>query len=94
MSKPLPPCLGKITGNTQPKNCFECRELFTVENGIIRYCEPIWKIKGYRLEWVTNRNQIYEYFKIEYEKLKFPRKCSAMACALENGILNSSISFF
>jgi len=77
LSRPLPLCLGKITDNTQPKNCFECREVFTVENGFIRYCESLGKTRGYRLEWVKDRNQIYEYFKIEHDKLKVLEKCGS-----------------
>lgn len=84
LSRPLPPCLGKVIDSTQPKNCFECRELFTIENGIIRYCEPLGRIKGYRLEWIKDRKQIYKYFKIEHGKLKLSRKCSFCLFRIRN----------
>jgi pyruvate-formate lyase-activating enzyme len=82
LSRPLPPCLGEITDDSQLKNCFECRELFTVENGFIRYCEPLKKIKSYSIEHIKNRHQIYEYFKIEREKLKPPKFCSTCLFSL------------
>jgi hypothetical protein len=84
LSRPLPPCLGKITDNSQPKNCFECRELFSVENGSIRYCNGIKNSKEHRLELVKDRSQIYNYFKTEYDKLKHPEKCKACLFRIRN----------
>jgi sulfatase maturation enzyme AslB (radical SAM superfamily) len=84
LSRPLPPCLGKITDNSQPKNCFECRELFTVENGSIKYCDGIKNNKEHRLELVKDRSQIYNYFKTEYDKLKHPEKCKACLFRIRN----------
>lgn len=84
LSRPLPPCLGEITDNNQPKNCFECRELFSVENGIIKYCDSIKNKKGYRLESVKDRNQIYTHFKNECDKLKLPEKCKVCLFRIRN----------
>jgi len=75
LSRPLPKCLGVIVDSNQPKNCFECRELFTIENEFVKYCETIGEKKGCRLEYVKNRKQIFDYFEIEHDKLKIPDKC-------------------
>ena len=84
LSMPLPLCLGIKVDNNQPKNCFECRELFTVQNGFVRYCEPLGRIKGHKLESIKDRNQIYEHFKIEHNKLSISEKCEFCLFKLRN----------
>jgi len=75
LSRPLPRCLGNITDSNAPKNCWECRELFGVENGFIKYCPPLKNEEGYRLKQVKDRKQIFEYFEAEHNKLKLSEKC-------------------
>jgi len=84
LSMPLPPCLGIKVDNNQPKNCFECRELFTVQNGFVRYCEPLGRIKGHMLELIKDRNQIYKHFKIEHNKLSISEECEFCLFKLRN----------
>ncbi len=74
-SRPLPRCLGFATRPNNPKNCFECRELFTTEDGQVKYCEPSGGLVGWSLDSLKDRNQIYEYFKIEHDKKGYPEVC-------------------
>jgi hypothetical protein len=64
LSRPLPRCLGIEPKNDEPKNCYECRELFIVNNqGDILLCPNIYKIKLSKKEIkeIPNRKQIYSY---------------------------------
>src|SRR3989338_901965 len=74
LSRPLPPCL-KMEMDKQPKNCFECREMFTVENGIIKFCEPLKNKFGPELKQVNNREQIFDYFNSVHSNMKIPEIC-------------------
>jgi len=82
INEPLPRCLfvydyDKITEHFKiPKNCFECDELFSVEeNGMIRACHTLGNRLGPKLEYMNDRNQIYEYFKTFHQELKPSNKC-------------------
>jgi hypothetical protein len=77
LSRPLPPCLGKITDDSQPKNCFECRELFTVDNGFIRFCEPFKKVLGPEFKQLKNRDQLYTYFASIHERMEILYICKS-----------------
>lgn len=77
LSRPLPRCLGVITDKNQPKNCWECRELFTIDNEWVKTCEPF-KNKGmFELSQVNNRNQIYQYFSSISSAMNIPKKCKS-----------------
>jgi hypothetical protein len=75
LSRPLPRCLGFATRPNDPKNCFECRELFTIEDGQVKYCEPSGGLVGWSLDSLKDRNQIYEYFETEHDKNDYPKFC-------------------
>lgn len=75
LSRPLPRCLGFITEKTDPKNCFECRELFNVKEGYVKYCDAYNGFIGYPIDNFKNRNQIYEYFEIELKNKKIADIC-------------------
>lgn len=75
LSRPLPSCLGKITDGAQPKNCFECRELFTVKNGFIRFCGPLKNIFSQEIKQIENRKQIYKYFISINNRMEVPNIC-------------------
>jgi len=65
LSKPIPRCIlgSQYTEIMKdlPKNCYDCRELFSVQNEKILSCEPIGK-EGPKIKHMEDRNQIWEYF--------------------------------
>jgi MoaA/NifB/PqqE/SkfB family radical SAM enzyme len=69
LSRPLPRCLFGLNYTkvaekfSLPKGCFDCKELFTVENEEIISCRPIAK-KGPCIYYMEDRKQIHEYFMI------------------------------
>lgn len=75
LSRPLPRCLGFQTRPSDPKNCFECRELFTIEDCHVNYCEPSGGLSGWNLDSLKGREQIYEYFEIKNKEKKMPSVC-------------------
>jgi pyruvate-formate lyase-activating enzyme len=75
LSRPLPKCLGINFKEDTPKNCYECRELFFVEGGRVRYCEPFRQIMGQDIEVLKDRKQIFDYFVLEKRKFKPIKKC-------------------
>jgi len=85
LSRPLPPCLRVRTDDSQPKNCFECRELFVVENGVVKFSCDCLKGKVYtEIENIKNRDQIHEYFDIEHSKLELNKMCKACILRVRN----------
>jgi len=44
-----------------PKNCYECLELFAVQNRRIRFCNGVWKNK--KISDYSNRREIFEDYK-------------------------------
>jgi len=76
LSRPLPKCLD-IQIQNMPKDCFECKELFSGEHNFIKFkcCldgeigPPMWQIE--------NRNQIYQYFLSKYNKLSPAKICKS-----------------
>jgi hypothetical protein len=78
LSRPLPPCLRfNFRDNKQPKNCFECREMFTVKDGVIRFCEPLKNAFGPEIKEVKNRNQIHQYFKSIHSNMQISDTCKS-----------------
>ncbi|MBD3155830.1 MAG: radical SAM protein [Candidatus Aenigmarchaeota archaeon] len=75
LSRPLPRCLGFATRAKDPKNCSECRELFTIEDERVKYCEPSGGLAGWSLDSLKDRSQIHEYFEIEHRKKNYPKIC-------------------
>lgn len=75
LSRPLPKCLGVITGGKEPKNCFECREMFTANNGTINFCDPFNNATGPKLSQIRNRQDIFEHFKKIHDSRKIPNIC-------------------
>ena len=75
LSRPLPRCFGFQTRSNDPKNCFECRELFTIEDDHVKYCEPSGGLIGWSLDSLKDRKQIYDYFEIEHNKKKLTNIC-------------------
>jgi len=69
VSKPLPRCILGMRYNEIvkefliPHDCYECSELFTVENEDIISCNYINK-KGPKIYYMEDRNQIWEFFNI------------------------------
>ncbi|MCF7861549.1 radical SAM protein [Candidatus Woesearchaeota archaeon] len=72
-SRPIPRCvLGRkyaefIDKYNMPRDCYECRELFFVINQEIVSCKPLSK-KGPKIQYMEDRNQIWEFFKILREE--------------------------
>jgi len=70
ISRPLPRCIfGKDYNKYQekysfPRTCYDCNELFTVQNGCITFCHFTGYKKGSRLDEVANRDDIYQQFKL------------------------------
>jgi len=92
LSRPLPYCLLNpanyeklVSYSNAPKNCFECREMFSVENKNtkIKFCGVVDKI-GESLDHYKDRYQIYEHFKNEYEKLKISKECKSCLFRIRN----------
>ena len=82
VTKPLPRCLFGLKYEqivrkfNIPRSCFECLELFILqENGMIRFCKAINNRLGPKLKYMKDRNQIYEYFKTFYDRVKPNEKC-------------------
>ncbi len=80
-SRPIVPCLGvskdllkKFDGYKLPKNCWECRELFTVENGKFIACPNMFRIELGSIDDFNNRKEIYDKFMKEREKY-ISKKC-------------------
>lgn len=67
ISRPIPRCLFSATHAKMieqfniPKNCYECKELFKVENDTIKSCDPVNK-KGPKIYYLKEKNQIWELF--------------------------------
>lgn len=81
IAKPLPRCLFGFEYQKMvqkfdiPKSCKDCLELFRVnKNEEIELC--IGK-KGPKLKYMSDRNQIYEYFEFFHDKLEINKKCKA-----------------
>jgi len=83
LSKPLPRCMlgtkhSEITEKYKiPKDCFECRELFTVEDLKVRSCKYVSKT-GPLISEIEDRKKIWEYFKefrMKMEPSGTCRKC-------------------
>jgi len=79
LARPLPRCLfgfeyQKITQKFRiPTSCRDCLELFEVnKNGEIELCVGI---NGPKIKYMSNRNQIYEYFIFFHRQLKPNKKC-------------------
>jgi pyruvate-formate lyase-activating enzyme len=77
LSRPLPKCLGITTREEDPKNCYECRELFIIEDGRLKYCEPFQQLKGFEIEYAKDRRQIFDYFVMEKRRLEPIEKCKS-----------------
>lgn len=79
LSRPLPRCLGIITDSNQPKNCWECRELFTVENGWIKSCENMENRAVFELSQINyySRRDIYQYLKSCFDLCNTPQRCKS-----------------
>ncbi|OGI15182.1 hypothetical protein A3K63_03575 [Candidatus Micrarchaeota archaeon RBG_16_49_10] len=75
LSRPLPPCISVKVDDKQPKNCFECRELFTIDNRRVRYCEPLNNVNGEILEKLDNRMQIFNKFLYYRAEMKISSVC-------------------
>ena len=88
LSRPLPPCLKIETNDKQPKNCFECREMFTVEEGVIKFCEPLENRFGPELNQVNNREQIFDYFNSVHGNMKINETCKKCVYKIR-GVCNS-----
>jgi MoaA/NifB/PqqE/SkfB family radical SAM enzyme len=83
VSRPLPRCLfgqnwNKVVRKFKiPKDCFECRELFSIDrNGITKICPNIYNIKGKDLLNFKGRLDILKYYKKFYEELEISKKCN------------------
>jgi hypothetical protein len=83
VTKPLPRCLfgqkwSRIVEDFNlPKNCFECHELFTLDSkGMLKFCNVVKQI-GPRFDSMKDRQQIFEYFKTFYDKLKISKNCKS-----------------
>ena len=80
----LPKCLfgfdyDRITTELKiPKSCRDCAEMFSLQkNGMIKFCGPMKNKIGPKLEYMRDRNQIFDYFWTFYEKLKPSTKCES-----------------
>ncbi|MFH8092882.1 MAG: radical SAM protein [Candidatus Aenigmatarchaeota archaeon] len=77
LSRPLPPCLGVRKEDKDPKDCYECNELFYVEDGKVVFCEPFRSFSGQWFEFFKDRKDIYEYFSAKKNELKVLKKCES-----------------
>lgn len=84
LSKPLPNCLFgmkhfEIRKYQMPLNCMECLDFFTVDkNNMIIFCKYLENRMGPDIDYMLNKEQIYDYFKTFYdanEKQEFCKKC-------------------
>jgi len=65
-----------------PKDCYECLELFTVQNKRIRFCNGIWKNK--KISDYLNRKEIFEdYEKTRRKYVKRKNKESGHYCGVQ-----------
>lgn len=82
ISIPLPRCLFGLRYDeivkkfNIPKNCFECQDLFTVEKDTIKSCDAINK-KGPKIYYVSERQQIGEYFNTLKMKKEPSKRCKS-----------------
>ncbi len=80
VSKPLPRCLfgadyaNIINKFDIPRNCYECKELFTVVDEEIISCKAINK-KGPKIYYMEDRDQIWEFFDILRLQKKPSKTC-------------------
>lgn len=84
ITKPLPRCLfgGDYYNISKefsiPRNCRECHELFNInKEGRIVYCKILKKRLGPKLDFMRDRDQIYEYFKTFYAQLDCFGSCKS-----------------
>ena len=107
ISRPITKCLlGKehkkiIEKFNIPKNCFECHELFSVEDEYVRLCPTIYNKKGPKFLDMKNRNDIFDEFSKFHKKLKPMEKCddciyfmrnqcNGMCFKIDPGLTNST----
>jgi len=84
LSRSLPPCLKIETDSKQPKNCFECRELFTVRDGKILFCDCLKSREGPLFANVKNRDEIFEFYKERRKEEKLLEICSKCLFHIRN----------
>lgn len=77
VARALPRCLfghifNEFVAKTNvPTNCFECLELFNVrEDGMTFACHTLKNRIGPKLDYMKNRQQIFDYFRAFYEVLE------------------------
>jgi len=82
VAKPLPRCLFGLDYNEIvkkfdiPLSCASCMDLFTTqEDGMAKFCEVLDNRLGPKIEFMKDREQIYEYFYTFYKYLKPSTKC-------------------
>ena len=93
-SRPIPSCLGidknllkKFDDYQLPKNCWECRELFTVENGNFVACPNIFNINLGSINEFGDRKEIYDKFMEERGKINgglISKKCKGCIFRIRN----------
>lgn len=75
LSRPIPPCLKIKTNDNEPKNCYECRELFSVKDGRVVFCDCLKNKKGPEFKHIKNREHIVEIYKQERKKMNISKIC-------------------
>ncbi len=79
--RPLPRCLfsieyEKITKEFNiPKNCYECADLFIVENETIKSCDVLHK-EGPKTYYMNKKKQVWEFFNTLRLERKPAEKCT------------------
>jgi len=90
LSRALPPCLfnpnhlNKIKLFNIPKNCFECHELFSVENGKVILCPNVYQKKDISFENIKDRKCIFEHFVTLHKSLKLNKRCHVCIYFIRN----------
>ena len=81
ISNALPPCFFRSNWSKLvkefniPNNCYECHELFSVEDGNVILCPNVYHKKGLEFNQVKDRNDIFERFVTFHNKLKLNKRC-------------------
>jgi hypothetical protein len=82
LSRPLPRCMfgpGYQKARNEfklPEGCFECRELFSVDNKGVNSCEPVGE-QGPPIEEAESREEIWQQFNSVRQAKSPPSQCRA-----------------
>jgi len=84
ISRPFPKCLRIRKDYGQPTGCFDCHELFSVEDGEIKFCNDLEGPLITNITNVKNRKEILDYFSENVKREEKIKRCETCMYNLRN----------